>query len=444
MAFKFFGRKKDETLAPDVEPDDEAGLPDEPADDSDREPEAMADEDSVDRSWSERAAAVIPGGSSTGSKRPAALYGAGADLGPSHYLRASGCHLVTVSERTLLDCTMALGSVTLGYGDDAVARAVITAVASGHVTGLAHTSEVEVAERLCDLIPCAEQVRFLKSGAEGVSAAVRLARTVTGRSHVIACGYFGWHDWSHAGPGVPSVTTDLVSRVQFNDAPALEQAVRDAGSNLAAVVLEPVVEVLPDAAWIARARSLCDATGAVLIFDEMKTGFRLAAAGFQEYGDVVPDLAVFGKAMANGFPIAAVVGKRSVMEAADRTWISSTSAGEAGALAAVGAVLDRYAEDDVCATLWRVGAAMRRSMEQAVQASGATGIVVAGPDPMWFTRFQDSGLETRFLQRAAALGVLFKRGPYNFASLAHDDDDVLMEVERVASTALVEVLESGP
>jgi glutamate-1-semialdehyde 2,1-aminomutase len=371
------------------------------------------------------------------------LYGDPGASGPGHFVRASGCHVVTTSDRSLIDCTMALGAVSLGYGDEGVTRAVLAALASGNVCGLAHVSEVEIAERLCEVIPCAERVRFLKTGAEGVSAAVRIARAATERDAVIACGYFGWHDWANTGPGIPAAANAPVQRVPFNDVAALERAAADAGRALAAIVLEPVIEVMPDPAWIARARALCDAAGAVLVFDEMKTGFRLATGGYQEYGAVTPDVAVFGKAMACGHPVVAVVGRAAVMDAATRTWISSTSAGESAALAAVGAVLDRYAESDVCATLWRVGAQMRQSVEHAIAASGAPGVAVAGLDPMWFVLFEDAGFETRFLERAVALGVLFKRGPYNYAAVAHDEEDVLLEVERVASTALVDVLEDA-
>ncbi|MGQ0650320.1 MAG: aminotransferase class III-fold pyridoxal phosphate-dependent enzyme [Gemmatimonadaceae bacterium] len=443
MAFKFFSRKKGDDPAAPVDQPEEERVEDE-ADYAEGVPEAVAEEDSVDQQYRHRAEAVIPGGSSTGSKRPAALYGEHSQAGPAHYVRASGCQVVTASERTLLDCTMALGSVSLGYGDEAVTRAVMVAFANGNVSGLAHLAEVEIAERLCEVIPCAERVRFLKTGAEAVSAAVRIARASTGRGRIVACGYFGWHDWANAGLGIPASVNALVTRVPFNDVAALELAAHDAGGELAAIVLEPVVESLPDEAWIARARSLCDAIGAVLVFDEMKTGFRLAVGGYQEYASVTPDLAVFGKAMANGFPVAAVVGKADVMEAAARTWISSTSAGESGALAAVGAVLDRYAEDDdVCATLARLGSQMRQSVTQAIVASGVAGVSVAGLDPMWLMRFDDAALENRFLERAAALGVLFKRGAYNYPALAHDEEEILLEIERVASTALVEVLEGG-
>jgi glutamate-1-semialdehyde aminotransferase len=440
MAFKFFNRKKEDPTPAEDLPEEEATV-DESDDDVEGEPEAVADEDAIDADWRARAAAVIPGGTSTGSKRPAALYGDDAAVGPAHYVRASGCYVVTASERTLIDCTMALGSVSLGYGEESVTRAVLTAVANGHVTGLAHVSEVGMADRLCEVIPCAEQVRFLKSGADAVSAALRIARTATGRARVICCGYLGWHDWSNTGDGIPVDRDGLVLRVPFNDIAALEQAAQQAGSDLAAIILEPIVETLPEAGWIDRARTLCDASGAVLVFDEMKTGFRVALGGWQQASGVTPDLAVFGKAMANGFPIAAVVGRSDVMEAATRTWISSTAAGENGALAAVGAVLDRYAQDDVCATLARVGDRMRVTLSHAIEASGASGVSVGGIDPMWFLRFEDSRLETRFLARAAALGVLFKRGAYNYPALPHDEEDVLVEIERVASTALVEVLE---
>ena len=190
--------------------------------------------------------------------------------------RASGCRLTTPSEITLIDCTMALGSVSIGYADERVLRAAISAAANGNVAGLAHTAEVELAERLCDLIPCAEQVRFLKSGADAMSAAVRLARTATGRNVIVGSGYFGWHDWSSTSAGTTAGVRNDFRAVPFDDVQALEAACRAAGKDLAALVIEPVVERLPSDAWIATARKLCDELGAVLVFDEMKTGFRLA------------------------------------------------------------------------------------------------------------------------------------------------------------------------
>ena len=396
--------------------------------------------------WRDRAEAVIPGGASTGSKRAEALYGAGGD-GPTHFTAASGCTLVSADGEELVDCTMALGSVAIGYADDVITQHVIAAASAGTVAGLSSTLEVEVAERLCDLIPCAEQVRFLKSGAEAVSAAVRLARAATGRSTVVACGYFGWHDWSSDSAGVPAgvpagARADVV-RVPFDDDEALRRAVSAAGSDLAAIVLEPVIERLPSDAWIRSARALCDSTGAVLVFDELKTGFRLRTGGFQELSGVEPDLATFGKAMANGYPLAAVVGRAAIMDAArERTWISSTLAGETIALAAASGVLDWHERAEVCESLAEIGGEMRRAVEGAVRSSGIGGVEVAGLDQMWLLRFDTPERETDFLRRALGHGVLFKRGAYNFAALAHDDD-ALFAIERAASTALVEMREGG-
>ncbi|MEO6444137.1 MAG: aminotransferase class III-fold pyridoxal phosphate-dependent enzyme [Gemmatimonadaceae bacterium] len=405
------------------------------------EPEGALDADGVERDWRQRAADVIPGGTSTGSKGPAALYGPDTEHGPTHFVAAQGCRLTTPAGRTLIDCTMALGSVAVGYADEAVGRAVLAVVANGHVAGLASTLEVEVAERLCDVIPCAEQVRFLKSGAEAVSAAVRIARAATGRTKVIGCGYFGWHDWSNSGPGIPDGARADFAAVPFDDVAALERAARAAGSSLAAIILEPVIDRLPSPEWCVIARRLCDELGAVLIFDELKTGFRLAPGGYQEYAKVEPDLAAFGKAMSNGFPIAAVVGRAAIMASLASTWVSSTLAGESMGLAAVGAVLDIHEEVNVCETLWRAGAQMRGAVSNAVEASGFGGVQVTGIDPMWTIAFEDAGVQRGFLERAAFHGVLFKRGAYNYASVAHDDDEIVLEIERVASTSLVELQE---
>jgi glutamate-1-semialdehyde aminotransferase len=281
-------------------------------------------------------------------------------------------------------------------------------------------------------------VRFLKTGADAVAAAVRLARTYTGRDVVVGSGYFGWLDWCSSGPGVPAAVSRDYRAVPFDDIPALERAVEEAGNALAAIVLEPVVERLPSKAWITRARELCDANGAVLVFDEIKTGFRLATGGYQQYADITPDLAAFGKAMANGYPLSAVCGRADVMNCADRTWISSTLAGEAMALAAAGAVMRLHENHDVCADLATIGGEMQQSVRAALTASGLGGVALEGLDPMWFLRFESPAVESQFILAAVRHGVLFKRGAYNFAALAHDED-ALRDIEAAASNAFVEV-----
>ncbi|MFN2566583.1 MAG: aminotransferase class III-fold pyridoxal phosphate-dependent enzyme [Gemmatimonadaceae bacterium] len=395
-----------------------------------------APEDVADVDWRDRAARWMPTGASTGSKRAEALYGSADAAGPTHFARAMGCRVVDAAGATYVDCTMALGAVALGYAEQRVTHAVVEAAAAGNVAGLSSVREVELAERLCSVIPCAEQIQFLKTGAEAVAAVVRLARTYTGRDVVVSSGYFGWLDWASDARGVPSGVRRDVRRVPFDDVGALERAVAEAGARLAAVVIEPVIERLPSADWIARARALCDETGAALIFDEIKTGFRLRPGGYQELAGVTPDLATFGKALANGYPLSVVGGRRDLMLAARDTWISSTLASESTALAAAWAVLDWHDQADICEALATTGRDLRDGVRVAIDASGIGGVTVDGIDPMWLIRFDDPKRETRFLELAAQEGVLFKRGAYNYASVAHDEETI-REVEAAASAAFV-------
>lgn len=427
---RFFERgAKSDPEAPPVAAEPES------ADDDETPPEEEVEAEHP--AWAQRAIGVLPTGASTGSKRPEALYGSADALGPTHYTQAVGCRIVDPDGNEYIDCTMALGAVALGYAEPNVTRAVVDAIAAGNVSALSSYHEVELAERLCGIIPCADKVQFLKTGAEGMAAAVRIARTYTARDIVVGCGYFGWLDWcADDALGVPAGATSVFRRVPYDDIEALEQAVSYAGARIAAIVIEPVIERLPSKEWIDRARALATETGAVLIFDEIKTGFRLATAGYQQYAEVVPDLAVFSKAMANGYPLSVVCGHRDVMDAAKRTWISSTLASEASALAAASAVLSWHNTADVCESLASIGKDTRASISAAIDASGIEGVSTDGLDSMWLLRWDDPARETRFLELAASHGVLFKRGAYNFPALAHDEE-AIQAIEAGASAAFV-------
>ena len=437
---RFFGRSRDDIPPPAPEAELDAVTEGDDEGEVQGEEEVLPEE-AAERSWLSRAAAVLPTGASTGSKRVEVLYGAHTDDLPSHFAAASGALITDANGYQYLDCTMALGAVALGYAEPRVTSAVIEAVTHGNVCALSDRREVELAERLCSIIPCAERVQFLKTGAEATAAAVRLARTHTGRDHVVACGYFGWHDWCSDSPGVPASIRKTVSWVPFDEIGALERAVSAAGTSLAAIIIEPIVEQLPSPAWLERARALCDANGAVLIFDETKTGFRIAPGGYQELCGVTPDLATFGKALANGFPLAAVAGREALMKAARDTWISSTLAGESTGLAAALAVLDWHDEADICATLAETGREMRASVDRAIAASGIEGVSTAGIDCMWRMRWADADRENQFVAHAMREGVLFKRGAYNFAAIAHDEA-ALRDIEAAASAAFVAIVES--
>ena len=366
--------------------------------------------------WSRRAADAVAGFTSTRSKGPDAMFG-GPD-GSTHMARSSGCRVETADGRTLVDWTMALGAVSLGYGHPHVVEAVTRAARDGAVGPLPPSLEVRVAERLVAVYPGAGQARFFKSGAEAVAAAVRIARVATKRDAVVYCGYHGWLDGPTAGPGVPVDVAAHWQSVPFGAVAELATAVRAAQP--AAIVIEPVIEQAPPAEWLATARRLADETGSVLIFDEIKTGFRLARGGAAEAFGVAPNLAILGKAMANGYPLAAVVGRADVMARVSETWISSTLATEFVSLAAADAVLDVWEKEDVAGHIARVGTAMMEGLSGVV----SRGSDLLGVPQMWFYRFADPAVERRFLLACVRRGFLLKRGAYNFPSLAHGEAEV--------------------
>lgn len=389
-----------------------------------------------DRTFAARAARVVPGGSSTGSKRPSTLYGSALapDL-PMYARRAWGCHLETVDGRTLVDCTMALGAVAFGYADPDVTTAVQRAAADGPVQGLPSWREVDVAERLVAAFPEAEMVRFLRTGAEATAAAVRIARAATGRHTVLASGYFGWHDWSNPGPGVPPSAHAPVHAVPFDDVDALAGAVEAAGDDLAALIVEPLVHHVASDEWLRALRHHADRRGAVLIFDEIKTAFRVRTAGVQALRSVTPDLTTLGKAMANGYALSAVIGRRALLETP--TWISSTLAGEATGLAAAGAVLERHAREAVCDRLHDIGASLQQVVRDALAAHPSLGVTVDGPPVMWRLVATREVILDALVAEAARRGVLLKRGAYQFAALAHDADAIVRVGEIVHDAAAV-------
>ena len=384
----------------------------------------------------------IPGITSTGSKRPDALFGPDAGPGvPRLTSRSSGCRVWDEAGREYLDYVMALGAVALGYGHPAVNAAAERAIEAGVVGPQPPALEEELADALCARLPGVERVRFLKTGAGAVAAAVRIARVSTGRELVLTCGYHGWLDWSQGSvDGVPSLLRELRRELPFNDVARGRAMIREAGRALAAVVVEPLVVQEPSRAWLQMLRDETKTAGAVLVFDEIKTAFRLAIGGAAERWGVHPDLMVVGKALANGFPLAAVGGTAGVMDAAARTWISSTLATESVSLAAALATLRVFAAEPVCAHLHAVGTRLLHGCHALAAKHKDVVTGVAGVAEMSFLHYRDERASARVARACAARGLLFKRTAYNFVSYAHDDgvidrtlailDDVLGEVAR--------------
>jgi glutamate-1-semialdehyde aminotransferase len=267
---------------------------------------------------------------------------------------------------------------------------------------------------------------------------------VTGRDAVLGCGYHGWLDWcqTREGRGTPDAVRALYSELPFNDVDRTREMIRAAGGNLAAVVFEPVIVEPPDPHWLAVLREETLKTGALLVADEIKTACRLAIGGACERYGIRPDLMVIGKAIANGFPLAAVGGRADVMDAVSRTWISSTLATEFVSLAASRATLAAMVQAQVPAHLTRVGTRLLAGLQALATAHPEVGIRAAGLPEMCFLEYGDEAASGRVAAACAARGLLFKRSAYNFVSLAHDEamveralgilDDALSAVGRAA------------
>lgn len=303
-----------------------------------------------------KAAELIPAGSQTFSKGPSQFV---QGVAPVYLERGEKAHVWDVDGNEYVDTVLALAPIILGYCDPCVDGAVQEQLKKGVSFSLPHRLEIEVAEKLVAMIPCAEMVRFGKNGSDATSGAIRAARAYTGREMVACCGYHGWQDWyigtTTRNGGVPKSTCELTKTFSYNEISSLEEIFSRYPGQVAAVIMEPVSVDLPQDNFLEKVRELTHANGAVLIFDEMVTGFRLARGGAQEYFGVTPDMACFGKALANGFPLSAVAGQRDLMQLFDEIFFSFTFGGETVSLAAANATMQTLLDKDVIGVLWEQG-----------------------------------------------------------------------------------------
>lgn len=377
-----------------------------------------------------RAKRTIPLGAQTFSKSPTHLpYGAA----PFYLERGRGSRVWDLDGNEYVDFVNALCAVTLGYGDPDVDAAVREQLERGVTFSLSHPLEAEVAELLCETIPCAEQVRFGKNGSDATSAAIRLARAHTGRERVAVCGYHGWQDWyigsTERHLGVPLAVRALTHTFAYNDADSLERLLAGHRGEFAALVLEPMAAEWPRGDFLGRVRDLARAHGALLVFDETITGFRFALGGAQQLFGVTPDLATFGKGLANGFPLAAVVGRAEVMRGMEEIFFSTTFGGETLSLAAARATIRKLRREPVLETLRARGQRILDGLREQLAKSGADEWIGLSGHPSWSVlSFRDAPphssweLKTFVLQELLARGML-TLGSHNL-SYAHSDADV--------------------
>lgn len=302
------------------------------------------------------------------------MHGALADRCPWYFTQAAGARLRAFDGRDYLDLEMGRGPNILGYGHpvtDAARSAFTPATAR---TALYHPVEVELAEIIVNLVPCAEAVLFAKNGSDACTAAVRVARTVTNRPVIISSGYHGFGDWFVAEDrtvaGFPQGFKGNLVSVALNDREGLAAAFEEHSGNVAGVIVEPAHRLIPDEQFLSDCRALSDAHGAVLIFDEVVTAFRLGLGGAQTRFGVVPDLACLGKAMGNGTPISALVGRRDLLESIERSFFSMTFMHDNPAFAVAKACLTHLAETGALEPIERTGESLRRAFDDAARGNG--------------------------------------------------------------------------
>jgi glutamate-1-semialdehyde aminotransferase len=380
--------------------------------------------------WYARAQGIVPAGSQTFSKGVTQFV---EGFAPKYLARGKGATVWDVDGNEYLDYIMACHPIILGYADPDVNAAVHEQLELGSTFSLMNPLEVEVTELLIDAIPCAEAARFGKNGADATTVAVRVARAVTGRDHIAYCGYHGWHDWYIANTdlnsGIPEFNQHLAHSFTYNDLDSLERIFTAHPGEVACVIMEPLTILEPKDDFLAEVKKMAHHYGALLIFDEIITGFRFAFGGAQELTGVTPDLATFAKAISNGIPLSAIVGKKEYMFALEKTFFSFTYGGDCIGLAAAKACIPKLKREGVPEHLHRVGARLKDGYNKLAETHGLAEFTGCIGYPcrtiISFTgqgRFDELEMKSFFQQEMIRRGILWTA--YHALSFSHKDADI--------------------
>lgn len=316
---------------------------------------------------------------------------------PAFIDRGEGCYLYDVDGNKFIDFVCALGPITIGYNNKQINDAVKNQLDKGISFSLQAEVEVELAEKIIEIIPCAEMVRFVKNGGDATTAAIRLARAYTGRDLVALSGYHGMHDWSigstENNKGIPEDISNLTKTFEYNDIESLEELFKQHPGEIAAVILEPIQANGPKDDFLQKVKNLTHGNGAILIFDEVVSGFRYALGGASELYDVVPDMAAFGKGMGNGLPISAVAGKKEIMKQIEEgIFVSTTFGGEALSMAGSIAALEILENPGVYEHIWDLGTLLKEGLEKLIDQHELNDVIlVSGLPPHCGVEFEDVG-----------------------------------------------------
>ena len=394
-----------------------------------------------------KAKKIIPGGSQLLSKRSEQFL---PEQWPSYYKKAKGVEIWDLDGNKFIDMSsMGVGACILGYADDGVNKAVERAIGMGTMTTLNCPEEVELAELLLKLHPWADMVRYAKTGGEAMAIAVRIARAYSGKDKIAFCGYHGWHDWylsanladdknldGHLLPGleplgVPRSLKGTAIPFNYNRIEELEENVES--KDIGVIVMEPIRHHEPKNNFLRNVRGIADEIGAVLIFDEISSGWRMRVGGAHELYKVYPDIAVYGKAMSNGFPMAAIVGRGEVMDMAQNTFISSTYwTDRVGPVASI-ATITKLRENNVPFHLRRIGNLISEGWRKLGKEHDLNVDIMGAVPPLTtfvFDYERDSqALHTLFTQEMLERGFLASKSVY--ASYGHNEEHVKKYLENV-------------
>ncbi len=381
----------------------------------------------------EEAKDLIPGGV-LGIRRP---YNFVEGEFPIFFERGKGARVFDVDGNEYIDYLCAYGPIILGYRHEEVDDAVIEQIREkGTCFSLTQPLQNALAKKLRELIPCAEMSLFVKTGSDATTSAIRLARSYTQKTKILRCGYHGWHDWCvEVKGGIPKKLYEDVFEFHYNDLDELKQLLETHKDDTAAIIItpyghplgQPLLDPAPD--FLQNVRKLADEYGVVLIFDEIRTGFRFSLGGAQKYYGVTPDLATFGKALANGYPIAAVCGKKKIMKQAEHdVFISSTFFPNSDSYAAALKTLEIMEREKTVEKIWKKGADFLEKLQKIIDRY--EGARLSGVPPMFFITF-DRDPEKKYKQRRTQFYTeLIRRGiflqPYHhgYISDGHTEKDL--------------------
>ncbi len=373
-----------------------------------------------------RALGLIPSVTQTLAKGPAQYVNG---VAPKYLKKGKNAHVWDVDGNEFIDLNMGIGPLSIGYAIREIDDAIRAQLEDGITFSMMHPLEVEVAELIREVVPNTESVRYSKTGADVVSAAVRLARAFTKKNKIFCCGYHGWHDWyisvTDRNNGIPTVIEDLTFTFNYNDIESVKDSIDD---DVACIILEPFVFQAPANNFLQELRKLCDEKGILLIFDEMWTGFRVSLGGAQEYFGVRADMALFSKAVANGMPLAILTGRADIMALLDKdVFFFTTFGGEALSLAAAKATIEYMRKNDVQRVIAEKGKRLREGYNKIASSLGMTYTSCSGFDCRTIMTFDASAgnpLEMKSLvqQEMIKRGVLW--GGFHNVSFSLTEDDI--------------------